>query len=213
MPLVIALSVFILESCPCGVNESVTWYSLQSLASYFPSLLFTLYIDHLLKQNSRRKSVFHLFVAQSLIAIGALLLFWLLPQKRMVHFFIGYLHGPIYDRWIPADANLFAIRTLTLLISVSILLAYRGRLKKWSLSIASLLIFIYLPLSWLIPDHAHGIWALKKELNQKIDRKYFTIHYSGKRSIDRLVSEAEFHIRELSAWMEVKPSHTDICLR
>lgn len=133
---------------------------------------------------------------------------WFNPQVRTVNLILGFIHGPIYDTWIPVDSGLVYARVSHLLVGIIlILLAWFSRTLK---NIVTLLVMILLwgGLSYVSSEENSmqiGKEPLENLLNERIELSYFTVHYKKEKTDDPIPLEikqiqiaAQFHVEELN---------------
>ncbi|MCX6117500.1 MAG: hypothetical protein NT027_08165 [Proteobacteria bacterium] len=205
---------FYFDACKCSVNGYFFWMALQSIPCLMLSIaLLRLYFEI---RHSMNKKWILAFIHLSLLVsclIGLVVIMWFFPQKRMASFLFGFLHGPIYDTWIPVDSGVILNRLSAWIFSV--ILFFGARLivrglhepkSKWKcLRIigGSLLIPLFVwGMSLTSPSGGHGKDVLKDFLNADIRGKFANIHYRPDERIDiklyqNLHLEAEFHAAEI----------------
>jgi hypothetical protein len=222
----IALWYFSRQICQCSNAGYVFWMALI----WYPAWISAHGLHHLLlRARCLGKKRFHLF--SSLFAIYVLMLIdvgislWFNPQKRLVHQFAGFLHGPIYDTWIPVDNGLLWTRVSHVFAGGILLCAawWRRSWLSYSLSAAAVAgWFCFGSLAQEYGSISLGKDALNRLLPGTRRHDAFTLHYVPRRNpqgkeqgigkdILRLEKASEFHIKELSEiFKDNKLPHVDI---
>ena len=120
--------------------------------------------------------------------------------KRISHWLIGFIHGPIYDRLIYFDSAIFYSRFFAFLVGLYIpirLLAGSRQEKAAARSIGFVALFLF-----LLSYGKFSTSNLRRKLDEALplvrNYKQLTLHYSnGDKNIDQLYKEAKFHYDEL----------------
>ncbi len=135
-----------------------------------------------------------LVVAADLAALG-----WRLydqPQVMVLDPFVGYIHGPIYDHWVPIEGPVIVGRLLTLALAAAlILLSARHSRRPLDFALIGLVLFT---LTYdVLPDRSD----LQRVLSQTTTGKGVLIHSAPNqgRHAQRIRDEAEAHIAHLCA--------------
>lgn len=163
-------------------------------------------------------------VAASLVAVAALAgaELWFAPQKRVVSLLFGFLHGPIYDLWIPLDAGVLISRAAHLFIGATFLslVWWRpvrlNRVLTWTLAGCAMAALV---LAAFFPSVGSGIARLRSLMPATLSGDGFTLHYvappppenQAPATIRRLFRDAQFHTSELrKTFGDRAASHVDI---
>lgn len=142
----------------------------------------------------------------SLVLISMLSAMWFLPQKRATNLLLGFLHGPIYDRFIPLDAAIIWARGTHAAIGIW-LIVWGGRLfqrrSQHGLKIAGAVLLLSLAWSSIQPSQSHGLWSLDTSLPDVVRAKSIELHYkkTDLRSAElasMLAFDGEFHLKEIT---------------
>lgn len=137
---------------------------------------------------------------------------WFSPQKRLLSFFTGFLHGPIYDDWIIVDHGIMLARLSHLLLATALLVmvwmqkSARQR-NLWAAVVVLLGAWIGAGLAASsYPSTTLGKPALDRMFAGRIEGEGFTLYYvkSAKATghpmvYRRLARDTEFHLGELKA--------------
>lgn len=213
-------------SCLCSPSGYLFWM----LLLWYPAWITALGIYHLMVRGvllgkSRRLLGWALgavYLINILDIIGTL---WFYPQKRLVHQFAGFLHGPIYDTFIPIDHGIVLAR-ISHFFGGALLLCGAWWRRSLLPTIMTLVTFS----SWLIfailaADHGsigYGKEHLAKRLSERRSHFGFTLYYApdvrmkaagaaADESISRLEREVQFHLQDLSSILnEGSLPHVDI---
>jgi hypothetical protein len=135
---------------------------------------------------------------------------WFSPQKRLLSFFSGFLHGPIYDDWIIVDHGIMLARLSHLLLALALLLlvwiqkSARQR-HLWAAVVIVLGAWIGAGLAAVsYPSTSMGKTALDRMFQRHIDGEGFTLHYvkagnggGHPMTYRRLARDTQFHLNEL----------------
>ena len=138
------------------------------------------------------------------VIVISILVLWFFPQKRIISPALGFLHGPIYDRWIPVDSGVVFARLCDGLLGLLIMLAVHMRIKlnsKRFLTVLCSLLFVRAQV-FFAPSGGHGFWALDRELSSEIKGEGVELRYARSNSSDDqmalvLLRDAEFYVSEL----------------
>ena len=146
---------------------------------------------------------------------------WFAPQKRIVELFLGFIHGPIYDQWIPVDNGVVLSRLFHGLVGWWLAwMSWRGFRGGVKSLIAPAAIFAMLAACWFSIADYPSLGAGKKALDERLPREMtqgiITMHYdgadgAGETDIRILMNEASFHVNELTKILDVpSPRPIDI---
>lgn len=206
----VAFLMFVLGKCPCSKSGFGFWMAV----TYVPAVILA-HAAHYALLRARMKGVSRrvCVAALVLLLVGSMLItghdLWVNPQKRGVSLLLGFLHGPVYDDWIPFDQGILLLRSSQLLLATALLVAtwWQGQ-KVLVLCVAALLA------GWgaaghfskQFPSTMVGKDALAQLLPGKLEGQGFTLHFKQKRpggkpslTTQRLFRDAEFHVQELTA--------------
>lgn len=212
--LIPALLVFAWEICPCASGEFRTFWWLQTLPHLCLGFAVATWIEHARRQGFSRMRLalicgFVLFI--SCLALAAQI--WWEPQKRATHIFAGFLHGAIYDSWIPLDAGIAWMRMSHICLALALFTAVildRHR-QRWPAVIVCLM-------SWFIchwqarqsPSQSHGLAALIESMPDTRLGPGFTLHYLNRpldgdfqRRLENIYQSARFHSQDLMRLLAV----------
>jgi hypothetical protein len=209
----IALWHFARQLCQC----SYTGYLFWMVVLWYPAWISAHGLHHLfLKARCLGKRRGQLLAALStmyfLIIVEVAITLWFNPQKRIVNQFAGFLHGPIYDTWIPVDSGLIWARTANLFGGILLLCAAWWR-KSWlNVALTALTLGAWVSFGLLTHDYGSlstGKNALNRLLSGTRNHEKFTLHYQKKfdaqaveitPNVDilRVERASQFHINELS---------------
>ncbi len=209
---VIPASYFLSGYCLCSKSGYLFWFLLNSLCS-----LVLAYGVLLLVLKSRVRNIkikCSMFLGLSFILLTSHLVgsLWFYPQKRITHLIFGFLHGPIYDKWIPVDEGILWARLAHLMIAFFLVsLLVRAR-KIRALTFCTFLLCSTIASHY--PSTQQGTESLESYLSETLEGPHFTIHYQKSKnsknqaSILHLKGEIEFHIKELSKQLGIVPSQS-----
>lgn len=140
----------------------------------------------------------------SVLIVMSMLVLWFFPQKRIISPALGFLHGPIYDRWIPVDSGVVFARLCDGLLGLVTMLAVHTRIKLNSKRFLTALCAILLVRAqvFFAPSGGHGFWALDRELSSEIKGVDVSLRYARSNSSDdqkalALLRDAEFYVSEI----------------
>ena len=207
-PFFLAHLLFYLTQCPCLEQELQIWF----FVNVFPSIMYAVSVSFLLMYLKSR-NVHMKFFLMGLCAFYIIGLFsfvktlWTNPQKRVVDFLLGFIHGPIYDSWIDIDFGVVFMRSAHFFLMMALFYAVMYKWKHSSKipSYTSLLLyFVFFYLAKFYPSTSHGLNALTQSLDQVIEHEDFVIHYQNPDdeldivdSAKNLAIESEFHLSEI----------------
>ena len=201
---------FQLNICPCYPGEFYFWMVIQWFPSWLIANAALKIIIELKNKNITSTKIVTAFALCTLfLMLHLILVIWLEPQKRITHLLVGFLHGPIYDNWIPVDGGIILSRVAHCLIAITILLMIRGykkTLQKMQISVSIALYIACVITSMQYPSTHNFKESLNKLLPWAIKGEGFQIYYQDNNyqtnsevptSVKRLFRDTLFHINEL----------------
>jgi hypothetical protein len=199
-----AIFAYTLQLCACSGSGSVFWI----VVFLMPMLCFAHAVHHAVLCFRVRGFGFWILVLALLLLFGfltvsAVVQFWIFPQVRVHHLLFGFLHGPIYDLWIPVDEGIVWSRLSHFLFALSLLLfvwSFLGLVARyWPVVVIGCgLSFSFVAGSF--PSVAIGPGVLQVQLSSVIERQYFRIFFPGDVAAkikDSIAAQVEFHVEEL----------------
>lgn len=212
--------MFLTRQCPCSSEEFRFWMLLQ----WYPSWLLGGGLAQVLLKvrgtykltKIRAALVYACILAIFILSLAATL--WFLPQKRITHFLVGFIHGPIYDEWIPIDHGIVWQRTAHVFLATT-LLALAWWRRRWLQTcglILSVILFACLThKAARFPSVQNGKQYLNRLMPYELKTPDFTIHYAAPNDqlpaeIKQLFQDTVFHVHELKAALQVSSQHIDI---
>lgn len=214
----IPILLFGSKQCLCNPQQFYFWFFSIWLPSWLTGLC--LYYFQINKKNSTTawKTSLTVVAAAALVTLVEFSILFFYPQKRMVSFFAGFLHGPIYDDFISVSYSVVALQWLQVVVLTITLYVMDKKLKPTTLKLP-LAIFISFLISLcftnLSPNIAsstgHGLGPLNKIMDQTHDAKGFKVHFSKKlqkdspEKIQLLIKETAFHFQDLLDILKIKP--------
>lgn len=183
--------LYAFTGCHCSPAGLLFWSVLEVLPSIFLaeafSSLATVYRSKLINEKwSDRLTV----TAVLGIIFFSLLLFdffqfYTEPQARISSLLLGFLHGPIYDLWIPVDGGVFLARTTHSLIGIGFFFfsVYIYN-RKWSKIIAPIFLgsaaILLAFVAGTYDSIGSGHYFLKKHLplTEHSQNGDYTLHYN-----------------------------------
>lgn len=209
------LGAFFSGQCRCSQSGYFFWMALQVWPSYFLGLAIHGVILYRRQRSSTGRSYVSkvcAFIAASTALAAALL--WFFPQKRLVSFAFGFLHGPIYDEWIPVDQGVVVARFAVALFALAFwIIGRRFGLKGSPISKTGVLIgaaaFSLWVSSFFYATGSHGAFAIKKVLNKEKSVGFVKIHYpAGGEDFERrmrvLTAEVKYHSHDIAMKLDIK---------
>lgn len=213
--IIVGIILFIFDFCKCSVNEYWIWQIINSIPAIVLSLSICLVISSCQEKYSRKKIFFGLGFFYFVSILDLVFWLWFFPQKRISHFVFGFLHGPIYDRFLPIDAGIFFIRFSHILLSLTVASSLISLVYKKNKIFPLILLASYLVSNMVAanyPSVGQGTARLKKVLPETYHEDGFTIHYSTAKNdenlnaVRNLIVESRFHLAELKEILEIKKS-------
>lgn len=195
--------MFAVNLCPCSGPGYYFWMTLMVLPGGWLGIGLMLWIGRSRMSRSRivRWGVSAFPFGLALVAAG---LMWFFPQKRITSVLLGFLHGPIYDRWIAVDEGVVWSRIGHALIGLILIAVAGGIIKRgqWLYRVALMVAFAVLVVAHQAPSQGHGFAALNRELPDVIQIENIELRYKKRSNMDeeiagRLASDAAFHVIEL----------------
>jgi hypothetical protein len=212
---ILPASAFLLEMCPCSSGGFLFWMLINTYpAIVLSQAIFLFIVKKRLQTDTKKKLSIYFFLVSICLLIYFILLFWSNPQKRGLSFIFGFIHGSIYDTWIPIDLGIILARSGHLIISAAIA-TYLLRKIKTSCTLLPIAL-IMLILSTKYPSTSHGKASLKKLLPLTVTKKNHSIHHNFTdlykvKLINLLSKQTIFHIQEISDKLKIsKPPFVEI---
>lgn len=198
--------MFLFRMCPCSSSGYGKWLLLQALPSCLLAGATSAWLDRASRASSAwppRPSRTILTAGWILIVLAALTFLsatvWFFPQKRIVHAFFGFLHGPVYDEriWIHADVIRARLAHAAIFCGLGIAAGItRGSMRiivALAIGVTGALFTLY---SWNLPATGHGHRVLQKQFPHVIEGEGFRLFHHD---APQLSIEAAFHIRDLKS--------------
>jgi hypothetical protein len=211
------LLLFMTNQCACSGRGFSLWMSLLVVPAGW---LGTAGFIYAASPEPRRFSKWWVVVGPWLGAFFGAALLWFFPQKRVVNIFLGFLHGPIYDLWIPLDAGVLWARVSHGILGIILLgLAVRyiktpGRRRRGVQAqrlfpVLLSLFFCGQLLSFFYDSARHGVWFLNRAMPDVIQEPNIELHYRRTSPHDEdlakdLARDAAFHVSEILSTMGAK---------
>ncbi len=201
-------SMFRLGLCQCVEMGFTFWYVLLVVpATWLGSAVFY----GILRTRKQPFRSWFIGAVPLLMAVLSLASLWFFPQKRINSLFLGFLHGPIYDRWIPLDYGVVVGRLghavfawAVLAVAVG-LYGFRSRVFTLMMALACILFGI----AWRSDSGGHGFSSLKRQLSKSVAESEVVVHFAGQSPDDEkmaksLLMDAVFHVEEIKNFLNVK---------
>lgn len=195
--------------CKCSEMGFVFWFVLMVV----PAIWFGVAIFLVAMRMKQSSSKLYLLIAASpfILAIVSSSVLWLFPQKRMNSLFLGFLHGPIYDRWIELDAGVVMGRVGHALLGLLMITAVLGNLRYFSRRFVAVIVLptTLIVLSWIYDSGGHGMGPLKSRLTRDVSNSKVVVHFQPTKDFDEtlaafMLADATFHVREIEALLDIK---------
>jgi hypothetical protein len=223
IPLVLiapALIAYRTGLCLCAERDFYFW----SLIQTFPHLILAsacFGIGLRLRQAgvARRFCVYMGLLVFFLLFLHLGWSLWMNPQKRTTHLLAGFIHGAIYDNWIPVDAGILWTRATHAWIACSLLASavLWTRKRYLVLSLLPLLgAYETAKRAAPFPSQALGLDALMSLMPEKRKEDRFTLHHKAFESaderwmLDEIFAAAQFHVHDLAEQLQVYDTHVHI---
>jgi hypothetical protein len=220
------VSMFLYGACPCSKTGYLFWMGVL----WFPtSVLAHALLAGVMRarvQAAKRSAILvtlAVVYAASALSVGISL--WVHPQKRIVDFFAGFLHGPIYDDWIAFDLGLMLARSAHLALALGLILLASITRRTRITMIATAFVFTTAVGLGIASERFYSVKNRKKDLDElmygSLPGDGFTLRYrpapakakadpqTGETNeteaaeagvplkIQRLHRDAQFHVNEL----------------
>jgi hypothetical protein len=176
--------LFATNQCECSQNGFLFWMAVQ----WYPAYILAHAVFHgilrgRVQQIAKKKMAIGLILVYLAMILYFLGILWFSPQKRLSHFLIGFIHGPIYDAYIAFDGGIMLTRVAHALLACVLLAGiwYRGQTKVIVTGI--LLIGAWIGTGMLAgqyPSAVNGFDYLTKLMPEKLEGDGFTLHYRNK---------------------------------
>ena len=196
---------YLAGSCSCSPNGFLYWLLISAFPAHVMGCGLATILHTSPSRNPRKNMLYVvLTILASFIVLASVL--WLFPQKRITFYLTGFLHGPIYDHYIPQDFGIIIARVSHLCIGLLFLTApFTLYKKKFIIPViyASLAILLrVLSLQWPSQDHGHS--KLQEKLSETYEHPQFRVHYqkpkssNGQKAIEKFIVSTKFHLEELA---------------
>ncbi|MFW7377611.1 MAG: hypothetical protein ACOH5I_02230 [Oligoflexus sp.] len=216
--LIIPSMLYLTGLCPCSARSTYFWYVLLSLPAWWIGLGLASLVQSYPK---RLWAALGLAGVQLFSLLSAAAIMWFLPQKRLIHVFFGFIHGPIYDSWLPIDGSIIWTRFSHAVFGLGLICLTHGLRQKnfrYKLGIAAISVGVLgMMSSWFLPSTSHGIDALSRLLPLKKEAEFFRLHYRNDKDnknyedeIQHLFLETRFHVMELRAILGDDAPHVEV---
>lgn len=211
---------FGLKLCPCAQGEMQSFWLLQTLPHLILAEAAAAWIETAQHQGYKRK---HIVLFGTLLGLMFLLqwaaMLWFSPQKRSTHLVTGFIHGAIYDNWIPLDPGIAWARFSHALLGIGLWLLASSLTMRPKRFWAGLLLGLAAgALAWAktFPSQSHGLEALSQLMPGRIEESGFTLHYqpisdqATLRQLEDVHLSLRFHIQDLSRLLAIEPPHVHV---
>lgn len=209
--------------CECSKMGFYFWMLVQALPCWYLGHVFYYMILKIRHEGLNRKQALAVQVCiWSLVSLTIVGILWFLPQKRMVSVFIGFLHGPIYDEWLPVDNGIFFARLAHLFLALTLMgLVWFRRKRNFYLVVSSLSVLTVI--LFLVSSSYESVGNGTSVLNKNFDGQYkhgkLTFHYvkdgdeqDASEFVKRLFKDSVFHYEDLSSILGVDKPEVDVYL-
>lgn len=205
---------FPLNLCPCAQGEFFTFWLVQTL----PHLLLGLGVASWFEnQRAHGEPRIRLLLISGLILFGSCLYLathiWFEPQKRATHIFAGFLHGAIYDSWIPLDPGIILARSGHAAVGLALLAAFLLRPLRVRWPVTALALLAAIGLLWKAGDYPsqdHGLASLIEVMPDSRVGPGFTLHYKNRpldgdfqKRLETIYQSSLFHTQDLMILLDV----------
>ncbi len=206
--------------CLCAQDDFWVWWLIQFIPHFALGLAAFFFV--LQKRQAGHSRRFCSIVLLSILVVLLLQLgwtLWTLPQKRITHLLAGFIHGAIYDNWIPLDTGILLARATHFLLALILLTHLLIKREPWRFWLLALLVSISLFTSLkakTYPSQSQGLQALAELMPSKKTGERFTIHYREPTSeaqrlhLEELYAATIFHMKDLAAQLLVYDTHVHI---
>ena len=174
--------------CDCVEMGFLFWAAILVLPAGWLGLAGFLWVQRL-----RPVSRLYLVAAFApfVVSFFYLALLWFMPQKRVTSITLGFIHGPIYDRWIPVDSAVLSARFAHSLLGIALIAVAMGIIRfrsRWFI-LSMMGIAILEVVSFRGLTGTHGFWALENHLSHSIKRDGIQLNYNRKSQNDEDMAE------------------------
>ncbi|NRA64061.1 MAG: hypothetical protein HRU19_06225 [Pseudobacteriovorax sp.] len=198
----------------CSPRESLLWLLINLTPSLMVLTGFMLAMSRWRESLDSKTKFF--FIWSGLLFVFVIvpsMYLWFFPQKRITTLLFGFIHGPIYDLWIPVDESIVLLRALHGFIGLGLIWLFLARpsgLTKKSLIVCTLLCLVASQFDYSKASLGHGHAAIKNELNGTIEGDLYRIHYDesrikekGRNYLKDIQHQADFHIHDMIPWSSI----------
>jgi hypothetical protein len=205
--------IFVTQSCACNPIGYLMWWGLLwAPARSVGFILFTVSGSFLSKRTVLKRMLW-CFAAYAFMWFLLGLSLWVFPQKRLVHAFFGFLHGPIYDAYIALDTGVVLRRTSLIALSVGVLCFYyiKDVYNRRCLSLAFFMVFLAMVLgSGRYTSTQVGHQALRSEFLNVSEGSHSKIYFNTLANdglkVKYLLTQADTHLLDLMSILQIEAS-------
>lgn len=196
---------FGVDLCLCSPQEFTFWFVINGLPSYTISIALMILLHELRKKFSlsHRKTLTLFFMIITSLGFDLLLQLWFVPQKRASHLILGFLHGPIYDYWIPVDTGLLLKRLGHFILGfgvIAFVFVKRSGLSRSVLILSIILNLVSQYSSKQYPSQGRGLQDLAQNFDQIVEEDLYILYASSitkKTYREAFAREVDFHLKDL----------------
>lgn len=194
--------------CDCSEPGFLFWMTLQVAPAALIGIGGFMFVCSRRKKSASVMGVIGIIVGVIVLSIMTL---WFFPQKRIISPTLGFLHGPVYDRWIPVDRGVVFARLSDGFLGLLAIWVACGRIKfRSKIFLACMCIIFAMKIYvFLTSSGGHGFAALDRELSSEITGVDVSLRYARSSSSDdemaiTLLRDAEFHVSELKRDLDAR---------
>jgi len=209
--------------CQCSYTGFFFWLFVQTLPTwYLAHVLYYWILKIRFDGIQKRQCVAALVTIWSVVSLLIMAILWFMPQKRVLSIFVGYLHGPIYDNWIPIDHGIFFSRVAHLLIALTLMSLIWLRKKRGYYIVSGVLAFVSITLLFIASSFdstGNGKDILDDNFNKTLKHNELTMYYVNEKeedspsaSVKLLFKDAVFHYEDLSRIFGLKGKEVHLYL-
>lgn len=121
--LIPGVTMFVYGGCPCSKTGFLFWMGILWLpAMVLAHAILAAIVRSRMLGASKKFIVLILTALYVACTTSVIVTLWFHPQKRIVDFVAGFLHGPVYDDWISFDLGMMLARSAHLALALGLFL-------------------------------------------------------------------------------------------
>lgn len=183
IPLIPGAILFWTRTCLCSPSGYILWMVLLGYPAWILGHAACYGIIRG-RAAAMKKRYLGLITLTTILGIAgfSLIILWIHPQKRINNLIFGFIHGPIYDHWIPLDLGIILVRVSYVFAAALGLFVFWWR-RQWTMGLS----MIACILGWIgtrtlslgYPSTHNSLTSLLEVMDSTLKGRGFTLHHSN----------------------------------